>query len=53
MQTNCCVHHLTTDPLKTYGTWRDSGQGKTSRYCIAYCEAAVSLNYTQNTKTNS
>ena len=22
--------------IKAYGTWRDGGQGKTSRYCVAY-----------------
>ena len=36
--------------IKAYGTWRDGGKGKTSRYCVAYCGPAVSLNYTQNTK---
>ena len=39
--------------IKAYGTRRDGGRGKTSRYCVAYCGAAVSLNYTQNTKIDS
>ena len=36
-----------------YGTWRDGGRGKTSRYCLAYFGAAVILNYIQNTKIDS
>ena len=39
--------------IKAYGTWRGGGRGKISRYYVAYCEAAVSLNYTQNTNIES
>ena len=42
-----CIYHLTRD-----GTWRDCERGKSSRNCIAYYGAAISLNYTQNTKIN-
>ena len=36
--------------IEAYGIWRGGGRGKTSRYCVTYCGAAVSLKYTQNTK---
>ena len=38
-------YRLTTDSLKLtmYGTWRDHWRGKTSRYCAAYCGAAVTI----------
>ena len=38
--------------IKVFGTWRDGWRGKTSRYCVAYCGAAV-YKYTQNTKIDS
>ena len=39
--------------INAYGTCLGGGRGKTSRYCVAYCGAAVRLNGTQNTKIDS